>query len=763
MKKLLRIPLLLAALFLSSLPLSAYDFSVDGIYYNEINRGWGGRTAEVTKPDTYYDTSTEYLKIPEVVNSNWGYYSGIYNIIRISYDALSYYRSVKQVEIPSTISQIKISNGLFNSKSLEKIVVDLANSTYDSRDNCNAIIETASNTLIAGCKGTIIPKTVKHIGEGAFSYSGLSSVTISDSIISIGDNAFSGCELTTLTIPETLKGLGDGAFSSSTLKTVFYNAKQCQTGTRDFSGRCFSGGVDSLIIGASVQEIPRSVFRQTRIKSLIIPTSVKNIASLAFSECSKLVSITIPENVTIESSAFSDTKLITHDTPTTTFRTATIGNISTSTNYDIYYRHSQFTENYTKLNSDTITISDLDPNTDYYVHFYLKINNTYCSISSVQFKTKSINMSLNGSSGITKIVANAKISSSDKCYADSFGFSLNNTDVTRFDNSISKTFTDLDPDNEYTVHFGATNIAENTTIWVQTYAKVNDNWQYIDGKTFKTGALEWSAGEYQATSTTSVRLMTETNCDATAGTGIEWRRYGAPESLAPNKAECPVVDGMLVGYLKGLNPDAYYEYRPYYTSAAGNTYYGEWTAFFSGDAGVYFEPEVRTFTENSVDGNSVTIKGYALPGTDEVISQGFEYWKASGMSTYSTDNVKTVLASGISMSVTLSGLDYNSTYRYRAFVTTAKGTTYGDTVGFSTGYPAGIDTVEADSNDYSASYRIMPGMLVVNGDGNTPMMVADMNGRVLYSGYAAEQLELPLKAGIYILRLGNNAHKVAIR
>lgn len=77
---------------------------------------------------------------------------------------------------------------------LTSIVVDKNNGTYDSRDNCNAIIEISTNELIVGCKKTLIPNSVTSIGRNAFlGCTGLSSVTIPNSVTSIGDNAFGDC------------------------------------------------------------------------------------------------------------------------------------------------------------------------------------------------------------------------------------------------------------------------------------------------------------------------------------------------------------------------------------------------------------------------------------------------------------------------------------------------------------------------------------------------------------------------------------------
>ena len=98
---------------------------------------------------------------------------------------------------------------------LISISVENGNTVYDSRNNCNAIIETESNTLISGCRNTIIPNSVTSIGTAAFEgCSGLTSVTIPNSVTSIGDCAFYDCSgLTSVTIPNSVTSIGDLAFS----------------------------------------------------------------------------------------------------------------------------------------------------------------------------------------------------------------------------------------------------------------------------------------------------------------------------------------------------------------------------------------------------------------------------------------------------------------------------------------------------------------------------------------------------------------------
>ena len=127
------------------------------------------------------------------------------------------------ITIPAGVTRIEEA-AFEGCSGLTSIVVDKENKYYDSRNNCNAIIATESNTLVIGCKNTTIPASVTRLGENAFAdCSGLTSITIPQSVTSIGYYTFAGCsDLTSITIPQSVTSIGDYAFASCRRGLVIY-------------------------------------------------------------------------------------------------------------------------------------------------------------------------------------------------------------------------------------------------------------------------------------------------------------------------------------------------------------------------------------------------------------------------------------------------------------------------------------------------------------------------------------------------------------
>lgn len=120
---------------------------------------------------------------------------------------------MSNITIPNSVTSI--GSSVFDGcDALTSIIVNQENSVYDSREDCNAIIETATNTLIRGCKNTVIPNSVTNIGEAAFlGCSSLTNITIPNNVTTIDERAFYGCSsLTSITIPNNVTKIGDSAF-----------------------------------------------------------------------------------------------------------------------------------------------------------------------------------------------------------------------------------------------------------------------------------------------------------------------------------------------------------------------------------------------------------------------------------------------------------------------------------------------------------------------------------------------------------------------
>ena len=251
---------------------------------------------------------------------------------------LSLVESLKSIKIPQSV--ILIEDEAFDCRYIDYISVDVDNEVYDSRNNCNAIIETKSNKLVAISKNTVIPKTIKEVGTSAFGHSNITEIILPEGVEAIGNTAFFASNLCSIVLPESLKSIGDAAFSncrhlksvvipknvqeigsdlfqsSDSLVSIVVAPENKKYDSRDYCNAILETGTNTIIAGCNNTIIPNTAvkisegaFRHNReIAAIEIPESITEIESYSFAGCYWLLSVKvhIKEPYPINSNVFPD-------------------------------------------------------------------------------------------------------------------------------------------------------------------------------------------------------------------------------------------------------------------------------------------------------------------------------------------------------------------------------------------------------------------------------------------------------------------------
>ena len=197
-------------------------------------------------------------------------------------------RLTKVAHIPKSVKDIGFCNytGQFQ---IEGFVVDEENPVYDSRGGCNAIIETATNTLVAACNNSVIPNDVTTIGEHTYANYHKESFTIPNNITTLADGAFSSSRLTDIVIPDNVTSMGKFCFIACTaLKSVTLPAHLAQIEEGTFTN-C---GLREILINDNIRNIGKNAFFECKnLRVATIGSNVREVGQQAFGNCTSLTKI----------------------------------------------------------------------------------------------------------------------------------------------------------------------------------------------------------------------------------------------------------------------------------------------------------------------------------------------------------------------------------------------------------------------------------------------------------------------------------------
>lgn len=674
--------------------------------------------------------------------------------------------SATSVSIPNTVLSIG-DDAFYNCELLNSVSIpqSVSNIGKDAFYGCTTLFRLN------------IPASVTSIGDQAFfNCIHLAYLSFEGCISSIGKYAFGGCYLSKLTIPcKPTTSFCANTFSKSKIKTVILSGDTpaiiergvfddfagdlCaplnfkkpaissgfpanrfyatdNTNFEDHISECYLKGVliehpymsDLYFNNSNVKSLDFLLgdkeltytehnTRQFLLKGLPIDKNNEIIARLTFKDgTTKENSFnvkTIRPNFIVRMDNYSQTTINISSVETTGDASCEVG--------QSYFKYKDV------VYTPPYKITDLFPNANVYIYPIAVFDDElYEYPSSKMFTTKDIDLYVSyKNKTATSITVNCYCYYGDATITEEC-FTWQNQ---RQDKNKPTTFTGLDPNSSYIV----------------TYEVRANGHIYQTTGTINTAALKLKTFQPKVISAGNVIVAAETNVDDDeTNVGFEWRRTDWTSDFASNTGGAYMYNGQMEGYIRNLNTEKLWKYRPYYLSNSGTYYYGDWVGVDPTNTS-YFEATVHTYDKIQVEGNTALVKGYALRGTDPIKVQGFVYWKrvanakAQDGRMYAAavpSNAKTVEASGQIMNATLADLDYDSEYAYVAFVTTTEGETfYGEERTFKTeADTSGISDVMSDN---------------ASSEPATVMGYYDLNGR---------RIQTP-ERGIYIIRYSDGSSR----
>lgn len=557
---------------------------------------------------------------------------------------------------------------------------------------------------------------VTHTSTGYNSYSGNlvipDSVTFSGKnyrVTEIGYRAFYNCTgLTSVTIPESVTAIGASAFSGcSNLTTVILESNALVSASRTSStsmSSIFGNQVQAYIIGDNVNFIGDNTFYECDDRLYVNQGTDALLAVWNYGvdpyETGTEAILSSPSISVLSTTQTTITYQINIVYPELEYEF--VGESVDENTYTITGQRPEYTQ--------TVPLTVHSANNQYSTSANVTTLPISPTITSKNVTASSLSAKGSYIEGDAQVIASSLV--------------MNGTEM----EDVEGTLHGLNPNTSYSCKY---------TVVVE-YGD-GETYSYVDSKNIKTANLTLVTQQPKVINAGNVVVSAESNLDdEETNVGFEWRRIDWTEDFASNTGAAYLYEGKMEGYIRNLYIEKLWKYRPYYESNSGNRYYGDWVGIDPTNTS-YFEPTVHTYAQITVTGNRAEVKGYAMRGTDNVLSQGFMYWPTSTSvslrrKTASVPSGAIVVnASGNVMTATLEDLEYETTYKYVAFVTTSEGETfYGEIQNFSTSVaPDGIREVQSSES-------------IVHSEG-----IYDLSGR---------KLDKPQK-GINIIRMSDGTTK----
>lgn len=733
-------------------------------------------SGDIELPETAYDGDTSYRLVEIGAGTFWNCKDLTSVAIPASVSTIRYCAfygcaGLKSVKIPDSVTIIE-GNAFGDCSSLESVTLpdNLREIAYSMFMGCTSLasisipdsVEEIENDAFSGCvglKSVTIPATVTEIQYRVFKgCTSLREVTI-EGTPKIGKYVFQDCMLK----PLVLKGeydepLDDDIFygmdyqsyiiCSDSVRKLINNYKNLLYIFYTFENPYVADSIEPMICGVKIGvrqnpcfegvANPENVFvnvDEGHLENPVASVTVSDLMKNPLIKGLKAGNHTYVARIIEEKDGNNDVALnkvfrtaevyidFKKETNTTSIKISSISAPADETASPVIYVKDN--DRYVEYKGGNIVLKNLRPGTSYNTLVYADYNGERIDAGTLWTQELKVTATSN-EVGPTSLRLYGSYEIGDAVYVDSFwqqyGRYLNPnssyvTDWYEVSKEADTVLTGLTPDTEVQVAYNVSWKTEDGKISGTDYNKFIASVikpTPTKGLKIKLPALELEIQQPKCVSNTNAIVAARTNMkDDEVNAGFQWKKYDAPASLKPNESLAPVSDGMMEGYIRNLQTTSYYNVRAFYKDKEGKYYYSEWMTFDPSDFS-YFEPTVRTYPVGNVGETTARLRGYALAGTDDIVSQGFQYWLSAGpgvrRAAASDDKVHTVEASGQVMTVSLTDLMPGNEYTYRAFVETKAGYKYGDEEVFTTSDASGIHDIDSEPTTvYPVAYYDLSG------------------------------------------------------